>query len=83
MARTLSYASRVVLVGGHRCRNRMASSRRISVGHAFPLGAYLGGHVFSGSWPLVLVPYRAVFAECDEVASVVHGFVSLPCYGTL
>ena len=56
---------------------------------AFQLGMrshwvhHLGGRVFSGGWPFVLVAHRAVFAECDEVASVVHGFVPLPCHAAL
>ena len=83
MARTPSYASGVVLAGGHGRRNRMASSGCVSVGHAFPVGAHLGGCVFSVSWPFVLVAHRAVFAECDKVASVVHGFVPLPCHAAL
>ena len=60
---------RAVLAGGNRGRNRMASSRCVSVGHAFRLGASLGGRVFSGGWPLVLEAHRPVVAECDEVAS--------------
>src|SRR5580704_8562096 len=39
MARTLSYASWVVLAGGNGGRNRMASSRCVSVGHALSLGS--------------------------------------------
>ena len=39
--------------------------------------------MFSGSGPLVLVAYRAVFAECGEVASVVHGFLPLSCHPAL
>jgi Cytochrome c oxidase caa3 assembly factor (Caa3_CtaG) len=83
MARTLSYASCVVLAGGHGCRNRMASPGCVSVGHAFPLGASLGGRVFSVRGPLVLVAHRAVFAECDQVASwsmALYLFLAtLPC----
>src|ERR1700758_2868248 len=78
-ARILSSPSCVVLAGGHCCRNRAASSRRISVGHAFPWDAYLGGHLFSGSGSPILVAYRPVFTECDKVASMDHGLVLVSC----
>jgi hypothetical protein len=83
MARTLSYASCVGLAGGFGCRNRMAYSCCISVGNAFAVGAQRGGRVFSFDWPLVLVAHRAVFADRDEVASVVHGFVPISRDATL
>ena len=83
MARTLADESRVVLAGRLGGCNRMASSRRISVGDAFPLGAQPGGRIFSAGWLVVLVAHRAVFARRDDVAAVVHGFVSLPCHVTL
>ena len=82
MARTLADESRVVLAGRLGGCNRMASSRRISVGDAFPLGAQPGGRIFSAGWLVVLVAHRAV-TRCDEVTAVVHGFVSLPCHVTL
>ena len=81
--RTRSHESSVVLAGRYGRGNRMASSGCVSVGHAVPLGAQHRGWVFSDGGPFVLVAHRAVFAECDAVASMVHGFVSLPCHAAL
>src|ERR1700680_1574540 len=83
MARTLPYASRVLLAGRHGSRDRMAPAGCVSVGHALSVGAWLGGRVFSGGWAFVLVAHRAIFAECDEVDAVVHGFIPLPCHVAL
>ena len=79
MVRDLSSASGVVLASGHRCRNRMASSPCVSVGHALPPCAYFGGRDLSDGWPAVLVARSRVFTECGEVASVVHGDVLVSC----
>jgi hypothetical protein len=83
MPQTLFYASGVVLVGWHGGRNRMASSRGVSVGNAFPVDPFLGGRDFSGGWPIVLGAHRTVIAEHDEVASMVYGFVPLPRHAAL
>jgi len=77
------HESGIVLAGRYGRGNWMASSGCVSVGHAVPLGASHRGWVFSNGGPFVLVAHRAVFAECEAVASMVHGFVSLPCHAAL
>ncbi len=83
MARRLRSLSCIVLAGRYSSRNRMASSRRVSVGHAFAGDAHFGGPVVFSGRALVLVACHALAPECGEVASVVDSSVPLPCYPAL
>jgi hypothetical protein len=78
MARTLSYAPSFLLVSSDRYGDRVASSRRVSTGHAVPADTQRRGRKLPVGWSSVLVARVAAFPKCGKVVSLVHGFIPLP-----